>query len=280
MAAPVEFRVPRELQEIFQQQQQHEQEQPRHVSGLLSPTPQHTVATAYDYCNGGPFFVDMDGSADIEQLPGVTVLAMYCPSACSSSTASNGQGAAQQATAAAAVNGGAQTQQELISQPPQQQQQRRVAAVRCRVGKGVAVLCGTHPELGPEWLDPCGESNAAEGPQPHEPAPTGAAAVGVGAVGVSSGDASKLLQQQQQHGSVSSAAAGGVQVLQQAIPRGDGSSSSGMEQPLLVPVVCKDVALAAHAQQLQRQLRASQCERDLLLSSLLYEALVLRPHTV
>lgn len=30
----------------------------------------------------------------------------------------------------------------------------RIAAVRCAVGKGVAVLCGSHPELLPDWLTP------------------------------------------------------------------------------------------------------------------------------
>lgn len=29
----------------------------------------------------------------------------------------------------------------------------RAAAVKCLVGKGVAVLCGTHPELSPHWLE-------------------------------------------------------------------------------------------------------------------------------
>lgn len=30
----------------------------------------------------------------------------------------------------------------------------RIAAVRCAVGQGRAVLCGSHPELLPDWLTP------------------------------------------------------------------------------------------------------------------------------
>lgn len=41
---------------------------------------------------------------------------------------------------------------------------RPAAAVSCAVGRGVAVLCGTHPELGTRWLgvgDVCGDGPAA-----------------------------------------------------------------------------------------------------------------------
>ena len=37
----------------------------------------------------------------------------------------------------------------------------RTAAVACKVGQGVAVLCGTHPELHPDWLLPAEDCTAA-----------------------------------------------------------------------------------------------------------------------
>lgn len=82
--------------------------------------------TALDYCNGGPVFVAADGGAVPDEGDGFSVLARYelpPPPPCSSPAA------------AAAAAGG-------------------VAAVACVVGAGVAVLCGTHPELAPvaRWL--------------------------------------------------------------------------------------------------------------------------------
>jgi hypothetical protein len=55
----------------------------------------------------------------------------------------------------------------------------------------------------------------------------------------------------------------------------DGSSQQQQEQQQqqAMPVVCRDVALAAHAQQLRQELEAVQAERDLFLCSLLFEAL-------
>ncbi len=89
-----------------------------------------TWLKATDYCNGGPLFVaagsarssshsSAGSSAAVEALPGVQVLARYT---------------AVQHPSVPALHGG-----------------EAVAAVRCEVGAGVAVLCGTHPELGPEW---------------------------------------------------------------------------------------------------------------------------------
>jgi hypothetical protein len=255
VAAQLEFQVPQALSELLQQQRTLQQPQGQQGQVLHTVLPvavqsqhdpclngtaglQDRLATTLDYCNGGPYLTALDGNPDIDQLPGVTVLAQYC-----------------QVPVAAAS-------------PVQQQHQeyaRRVAAVRCSVGRGVAVLCGTHPELGPEWLDPCGESNARQGPQPHEAAPAGAAA--------------SIPQQQGQHNLQQQRAAGNtLQTLVQdavgsAVATESKSSSRGGSAGQVMPVVCRDVALAAHAQQLRRQLEASQAGRDLLLCSLLYEAL-------
>lgn len=245
----MEFSIPQALSVLQQQEssnsageQQHQDQQHRHV-------------TAFDYCNGGAYLTAADGNPDIEQLPGVTVLAKYCQVPLAADPDALQQQGQQQA------------QVSLQQQGQQEQQQfvKRVAAVRCTVGRGVAVLCGTHPELAPEWLDPCGGSNAVEGPKPHEPVtdsmPAAAATVGVG-----------VLQQQAQ----AQVASSGLQVLVQdavassSVPAGTSSSSSEAQA---MRVVCRDAALAAHAQLLRQALQASQAKRDLLLCSLLYEAL-------
>lgn len=215
---------------------------------------QRMAVTVFDYCNGGPFFTAQDGNPTIDSLPGVSLLAEYCQ--------------VPLAMPAAALPGQRQQQQP---QPGEQEFARRAAAVRCRVGEGVAVLCGTHPELGPEWLDPCGESNAAQGPQPHEAAAPAAAA---GPAGASIPRPSQLQQQ------AARAAASCLQTLVQdaavsrtAVAASTSSSSGGVSLQQMMPVVCRDVSLAAHAQQLRRELEVVQAERDLFLCSLLFEAL-------
>lgn len=96
----------------------------RHTSSDRSWRP------ATDYCNGGPVFVGADGVSplpDDDSAAGVTVIARYA----------GGVPDTRPATPAvtAARSGGA-------------------AALVCTVGAGVAVLCGTHPELKPaaQWL--------------------------------------------------------------------------------------------------------------------------------
>ena len=100
-----------------------------------------------DYCNGGPVFVlrgeegKDEKQRSCRRVPdeievagvAVEVLARYEENSSSSPSPSSSSSPA----VAAASEGGA-------------------AAVRCRVGRGVAVLCGTHPELRPtsEWLLP------------------------------------------------------------------------------------------------------------------------------
>lgn len=228
---------------------------------------------AYDYCNGGPYFTALDGSPDVDQIPGVTLLASYYHIPTAAATADRQPGADGPAGPAQQPTGNGQQQQQ--QQVQQEGFVRRAAAVRCGVGQGVAVLCGTHPELDPHWLDPCGESNAAQGPQPHTQQPQTDQA----AADTPGSDTPPLPQQMQE----TQAALGGRQVvLAQETALGSRSDpaaearqlgdSSGPEQ--MMPVVCRDIALAAHAQQLRRELQACQGERDLLLSSLLYAALV------
>jgi hypothetical protein len=264
VAAELEFKVTPALSDLLQQQHTLQQVQERQGQVLHAVQPgavqpqleqqsngaeglQDRLVTTLDYCNGGPYLTALDGSPDLDHLPGVTVLAQYCK------------------VPVAAVD------------PVQQQRQeyaRRVAAVRCSVGRGVAVLCGTHPELGPEWLDPCGESNARQGPQPHAPA---AAARGVAAASILQQQGQHDMQQEQVAGStlqtlVQDAVGSAFAIGSSSSNSSSGGSGSGSSQQVM-PVVCPDIALAAHTQQVRRQLEASQAGRDLLLCSLLYEAL-------
>ena len=64
-----------------------------------------------------------------------------------------------------------QPQHEGSSTAEEHQEQgpagRPAAAVACEIGSGVAVLCGTHPELHPDWLlgDGQGAGRLADWPQ-------------------------------------------------------------------------------------------------------------------
>lgn len=91
-----------------------------------------TWVRCLDYSNGGPKFLDAAGGQDLKQLAddGIQVLARYCDP----------------------------------------QHEGAVAALRCRVSNGIAVLCGTHPEMDPYWMDPLYDSaNPAALPQQSRP---------------------------------------------------------------------------------------------------------------
>ena len=99
--------------------------------GSRLSTPEWRMAR--DYCNGGPVFTRLDGSAwtaDEDGGSGVEVIARYERKGAATATPPS----TSPAPAAAAAGG--------------------VAALRARHGAGVAVLCGTHPELAPAgaWL--------------------------------------------------------------------------------------------------------------------------------
>lgn len=278
VAAQVEFKIPEPLQTLQEQQDSDLQSLQGSNGTGAQQQADHRWMTTYDYCNGGPYFTAADGSPDIDQLPGITVLAQYCQMPLAAAAHATIQQPQDQQ----------QGQQQVLPQLDQQQQQqqnfaKRVAAVRCSVGKGVAVLCGTHPELRPDWLDPCGESNAVQGPQPHETVAAGscAAASATPKLGGSIPQQQQLVQQKQQESQQQSlqAAAGGVQLLvQEAVGPSAASTATNQADGQSMPVVCRDVMLGAHAQQLRQQLQASQAGRDLLLCSLLYHALAGHRH--
>jgi hypothetical protein len=248
--------VPQELSDL--QQQLEPTAHRRSASNSTAPQ-EHTALTVYDYCNGGPFFTAQDGSPTVDNLPGVSLLAEYCQVPVGMPAAPHQQQSEQK--------------QQQQDPPAGQQYARRAGAVRCSVGNGVAVLCGTHPELGPEWLDPCGESNAVQGPQPHEAAAPAAAAE----VANASPPQSQQVQQQakgQGSNCLQTLVQDAAPARTAAVASSSSSDGSGQQQQRQgMPVVCRDVALAAHAQQLRQELEAVQAGRDLFLCSLLFEAL-------
>lgn len=193
VAAHVQFQVPaalldqaQQLQQDVQQQQAAagygpQQQQRRHhrqQAGNMARAQKDISSasgswcTTRDYCNGGPMFVTRQGDVHLDALPGVAVLATYSRllhRPCLHSSLAQPQGLSRlqeqpqeslvdkedgsSSTAdqsQAHVEGGHACQGGTVSPP--------AAAVRCQVGQGVAVLCGTHPELEPHWLDVCGRS--------------------------------------------------------------------------------------------------------------------------
>ena len=137
-----------------------------------------------DYCNGGPVFVLRSGGGsssggqtaaaedcvvpDECEVEGVAVevLARYRGVGGNGASSSSTSSSSSPAVAAASAGG--------------------AAAVRCRVGRGVAVLCGTHPELRParEWLlvaPPSGNGNGGE-EEKSSRSSTGAAAAATAVV--------------------------------------------------------------------------------------------------
>lgn len=249
--------MPQELSDL--QQQLEPTAHQRSASNSTAPQ-EHTALIVYDYCNGGPFFTAQDGSPTVDNLPGVSLLAEYCQVPVGMPAAPHQQQNEQK--------------QQQQDPPAGQQYARRAGAVRCSVGDGVAVLCGTHPELGPEWLDPCGESNAVQGPQPHEAAAPAAAAAEV--ANASPPQLQQLQQQAKGQGSncLQTLVQDAAPARTAAVASSSSSDGSGQQQQRQgMPVVCRDVALAAHAQQLRQELEAVQAGRDLFLCSLLFEAL-------
>lgn len=181
-----------------------------------------------DYCNGGPLFTSPSGGEDWApgEVPGVQVLARYVglpPSNLERLRPGGSQAvASSSAGLAAAVSA--------------------VAAVRCSVGHGAAVLCGTHPELEPRWIDTCGLTQArmaAEHAQPSSP------------LSVS--------------GSMSS--------------EGEGSPAHGGVTAVSAES-CPDTQLARHSAALHAALEKEQEGRDGLLRTLLVAALAHRPQGV
>jgi hypothetical protein len=269
VAADVQFAVPPALAEQLQQRS----------STLLQQDSHSNWCFTHDYSNGGPFFVTQDMQLDLSQLPGVQVLARYCalPDRHGFTFSRQQQEQQQQRE----QQPGVQHNGDAGAQP--------AAAVRCSVGSGVAVLCGTHPELEPQWLDVCGwsterprtgshRSTSAEQAVPVASGgrgSTAAAAAAAGAGGSSSRTAqpalavlenavaagqipSHALQPQQQHSADA------------AVLAGSGASGADVGQGLMA---CEDVQLAQHTEALRRMLAASQEQRDLFLSCLLYEVL-------
>jgi hypothetical protein len=271
VAADVQFAVPPALVQRLQQQNSPLIQQDSSSSSSWCFT--------YDYSNGGPFFITQDRQLDISALPDVQVLATYCA-----------------LPDRHHLEPSKQQQQRLL-----QQQQlgtpacntitgiQAAAAVRCSVGSGVAVLCGTHPELEPQWLDVCGWST--ERPRPSTNGGTLAAAAHTATTAAGStaaaaapcaADSRRTVQTAQPALAVlNSAVAADVPtllLLQQQQQHEQPGTAAGSASPSSAAVSqslksCEDVQLAQHTEALRRVLAASQEQRDLFLSCLLYEVL-------
>lgn len=267
-------------------------------------------------------FVTRQGDLDLTGLPGVTVLATYrdlSPRTWPGSTTADDQQSSEQ-----------QQQQRALQHPqlhpnlslqdgPQSTpaigpvyKRRRmgssagsvvvrggvvqpVAAVRCQVGSGVAVLCATHPELMPSWLDACGRAR-------EQVASAAAAAAANACMPVSrpSNSGSRFVQAAEtapEHLSatmgpaaspvgpstslpVVAMLAGAVAAQQQgAALTVHGAhttrvTSSGAADTVRQGVMqCEDAQLQEHTSQLRSTLSACRQHRDLFMSCLLYEAL-------
>jgi hypothetical protein len=120
----------------------------------------------FDYCNGGPVFLAPDGGTELGGLPGVRVLATFqeLQGAAAALRCGRGQpGGRPTLPPRAGAPRGAARPGGLLN--PLGCRRRRV-----EVGLGVAVLCGTHPELAPAWLD-----DGAGGPDVVPAPPAGGA---------------------------------------------------------------------------------------------------------
>jgi hypothetical protein len=271
--------------------------------------------TTCDYCNGGPFFLAGDELLHVEQLPGVSVLAYYCPDPakedfwhsgmtstitsgfCNPGNPKNADSSPRQqrqavgssarytvedgATAAVTCQDAAPSDIGPGLSPAHQQVVHMVpAAVRCEVADGVVVLCGTHPELEPGWLDVCG--NAREGPRGRGVDTSdvgGAAAAACSSSTKSSGrsasgsNCDRTTNSSNDEGGSCAAAEGRPSSVGAALTTTSASDIALQNEDSMSTASCGDVRLAAHVNALKRKLAECQQSRDLMLSCLLYEVL-------
>lgn len=273
-----------------------------HVTSASTPTWLNTM----DYCNGGPFFHAAHGSLALEHMKDVTVLARYAslPGAaaaaavatqhCELLEASIDQGQWQSASSnpleghgtgnhATAPNGAMEHGIGWQLGP--------AAALRVNVGMGVAVLCGTHPELEPEWLDASGSTGQVEkvhadgaSAQPSGmqqdtrnalgpsmavcTGATNAAANGATHAAASSKSQSAAgVAEQDRHSTLGSIGTVNSSMHSSSQPCDEKEPWEGADQP----IAC--TALSQHSAELKHSLTAAQPERDLFLSCLLLAAL-------
>ncbi|GBF97976.1 hypothetical protein Rsub_10650 [Raphidocelis subcapitata] len=267
--------------------QQRGQEEQRLVGGFRSESGQAVFdgpgsprgssrwQETLDYCNGGPFFVAPDGSPDWEctgdggggggGLAGVQVLARYVglPPDALSRVAPSGAAAA----AAAAAEGGPRAAAAAV------------AAVRCRVGRGAAVLCGTHPELEARWLDVCGTTARGD---PLTPGAVAAIAAGAGAAPLAAAATGAPAGRAAQAGArggggtspVATQSAVGLQTVSFGAPAAADAWAPTAAAAAAAAAACPDAALAHHTAALHAALEAAQPRRDELLRVLLLAALM------
>jgi hypothetical protein len=226
---------------------------------------------ALDYCNGGPFFLSPDGQADWGhssrsgdgsggEAPAVEVLARYVGLPPGNLSRVDPRRAGSSVGAGAGAGGPVAA----------------VSAVRCRVGAGAAVLCGTHPELEPSWLDDCGLTPAGIRASQEDDAATAAVEAMLGASAAVA--APPLLVGAAVPAGV--AASGARPAAVAAAATAAAVSTSTVRTAVVAPAsaaatpACPDAALARHTAHLRSQLAAHQAARDELLRMLLLAALM------
>jgi hypothetical protein len=283
VAAPLSFRVPSTTAT---------------TPGSSAPASFRWVS-ASDYCNGGPFFVPYgpegvggngdgsNGSNDenddpwpFERDPRFEVLARYKevrhPQA-RSERAVLGPTEEQRLAAAEAAAGAAAAAATTAASPPPPPPpcpaRGPLAAVRVAVGAGCAVLCATHPELAPAWLDPSGGS--------HEAALGGPRRRGEAAAGSSGGSGSESDGGSSSGTTTSSKSRAAAEAVAAAATEGGVAASAAVAQArpppgdeaLLASAAGDEQALAEHTAALRAELEACQPARELFLSALVHEAL-------
>lgn len=128
-----------------------------------APAPQPLWLTTYDYCNGGPVFCELHHGDDA----GCAASPAMSTSGCSSSSActSSSSGSSNRISSSSSDGNNFNHSADLGSAAGRHVDGSSyrvlarygdlggaIAAVRCEVGAGVAVLCGTHPELPVSWI--------------------------------------------------------------------------------------------------------------------------------
>ena len=273
-----------------------------------------------DYCNGGPYFLSTSGDIDVQKLPGVSVIAWYkqLPERrqlqqgkqeqqgmqLQGNQGQRGEGAGP-ARGPVSTTSSSSHMEEL---PPgaSSSSSRDVtasgdacgagqgdapaafpaaAAVRCEVGQGVVVLCGTHPELHQAWLDPCGSSNAQWEPEracydlSSSRQAIGAILAEAGVDGAGSAAEEESLSRSKGGSANDLGCIPGIKDVG-VQPNGSSSNKSSIEDSMEVVAsqlkveVCVDKSLALHTRALRARLEGVEATRGLLWATLLSEALL------
>jgi len=272
-----------------------------------APPPPSRWVSAADYCNGGPFFVphgpEGGGEASdgdpwpLERDPRFEVLARYervrhpraGERAAAAPTAAGAREAAEAAAAAAAAAAAvAAADADPFAPCPAR---GPLAAVRVAVGAGAAVLCATHPELAPGWLDPItGGSHERQQQRPggrgggdddgDDDDAGGDAASGSESDGKAAAAAAIAAEAATAAAAAAAAPPGGRQQVVGRVKLKAGAAAAAAGDAAAAAAAAPDPPrprpsspLTDHTAALRARLESSQAARELFLTVLVYEAL-------